>query len=539
MNSILLVYLQNKFVKFQKSCWNAREIQLEYLKKILIRNQNTYFGLENHFKEIANNFSVLKFQKLISIRDYNDYQAKIENLLNGIQNQLSQERVNFFNLTSGTTNLSKHIPVNRTFHKESKNLLDIWIGGLLKDHPHAMDGYRLAIPGKAIESFSVSGIPIGSASGLAYKAAPWFIKNKYAIPYEIFEEDDFLNRYLYIIRSALTKDISFIATPNSGTLLQLFDKLQHYSDIILKSLYDGGFFNSELGSRQQKLNFKPDLITAKKLDKNLNRNHGVFDPEMHWKNLKMISVWLGGSCGSQVSLLKEKFPSIPFRDLGYHASEARMSVPFCDNTSEGILAIANNFFEFIPKLDYENERYNCLLINDLKVGEEYYILISNSSGLYRYDLGDVVQVTDFYGQAPIIKFMRKKKDMFDLVGEKLHINHFLFAREKMREHLFLSDERFYIFPSTELNRYELYCEFTNHTTEDKLDELAKKFDGFLQFANWEYLTKRQSNRINEIRIYQIPQGTISLIVSKKFQSGIRDSQFKWNFFSIERPNIER
>jgi len=85
----------------------------------------------------------------------------------------------------------------------------------------------------------------------------------------------------------------------------------------------------------------------------------------------------------------------------------------------------------------------------------------------------------------------------------------------------------------------LYCEFTNHTPEDKLDELAKKFDGFLQFANWEYLTKRQSNRINEIRIYQIPQGTISLIVSKKFQSGIRDSQFKWNFFSIERPNIER
>ncbi|MEK6882654.1 MAG: GH3 auxin-responsive promoter family protein, partial [Nanoarchaeota archaeon] len=308
------------------------------------------------------------------------------------------------------------------------------------------------------------------------------------------------------------------------------------TDMILRSFYEGGFSIHEDKIKMNHL-FKPNINVARRFEKNIKLNAGKFNPLTYWENLKMISVWLGGSCGSQVTKLREKFPSIPLRDLGFHASEARMSLPFRDNTSEGILAIHNNFYEFIPKNDYENERYNCLQIDDLEVGKEYYILITNSSGLYRYDLGDVIQVTGFYKEAPIIKFMRKNKDMSDLVGEKLHINHFLFAREQLKLELILNDERFIIYPSQDYNGYELFCEISDIENKEKINVLSKKFDDFLQIANWEYETKRKSQRINPLRLINIPKGTINPIVYGKFQMGMRDSQYKWNYFTNEQPII--
>ena len=59
-----------------------------------------------------------------------------------------------------------------------------------------------------------------------------------------------------------------------------------------------------------------------------------------------------------------------------------------------MLLILNNhiYYEFIKVKDLlTGKNYICL--SDVKVGENYALVISTSSGLWRYDIGDTVQFT--------------------------------------------------------------------------------------------------------------------------------------------------
>ena len=44
------------------------------------------------------------------------------------------------------------------------------------------------------------------------------------------------------------------------------------------------------------------------------------------------------------------------------------------------------------------------LFSSFQIGSLYDLVLTNNAGLYRYRLGDVVKVVDFYLQAPCIAF---------------------------------------------------------------------------------------------------------------------------------------
>jgi hypothetical protein len=95
---------------------------------------------------------------------------------------------------------------------------------------------------------------------------------------------------------------------------------------------------------------------------------------------------------------------MPLRDIGLLASEGRLSIPVDDGTASGVLNVRSHFFEFIPADEYGTAHPTALRMHQLEVGREYFVLLTNGSGLYRYDLGDRVRVTGIKGQAPMIEF---------------------------------------------------------------------------------------------------------------------------------------
>ena len=213
MNPIFRTILERKYQGFMKRCLRAKTNQTDFLKQLIRKNQNTAFGTEHGFSGIQRQDD---FAKKVTVRNYSDFNPWIERIIRGEKNVLSHEPVRFFNLTSGTDKSPKLIPITASYNKTSRELLNAWVGGLVRDHRNTMSHCRLAIPGKAIEYFSEGGIPVGSASGEAYKSALWFIRKKYAVPYEVFELDDFRLRYLLILRFALQRPLSFLATPLLG-----------------------------------------------------------------------------------------------------------------------------------------------------------------------------------------------------------------------------------------------------------------------------------------------------------------------------------
>ena len=61
-----------------------------------------------------------------------------------------------------------------------------------------------------------------------------------------------------------------------------------------------------------------------------------------------------------------------------------------------MLLILNNsiYYEFIKTGDLLKEKKNYIPLSDVKVGESYALVISTSSGLWRYEIGDTIQFTE-------------------------------------------------------------------------------------------------------------------------------------------------
>src|SRR5205814_7151790 len=60
---------------------------------------------------------------------------------------------------------------------------------------------------------------------------------------------------------------------------------------------------------------------------------------------------------------------------------------------EGLLLNTNSgiFFEFVPAEEIFNENLKRLQLKDIKVGENYAMIINNNAGLWGYNIGDTVK----------------------------------------------------------------------------------------------------------------------------------------------------
>jgi GH3 auxin-responsive promoter len=133
-------------------------------------------------------------------------------------------------------------------------------------------------------------------------------------------------------------------------------------------------------------------------------------PGKLWPNLRVISCWGDGHAEIAVACLKRLFPGISVQRKGLLSTEAVVTIPFA---GQQVLAVASHFFEF---LDGEGRIH---LAHDLQQGEEYEVIVTTGSGLYRYRLQDRVRVTGFLQNVPSLRFLGRTGNVSDRFGEKL------------------------------------------------------------------------------------------------------------------------
>src|SRR5262249_35205246 len=133
-----------------------------------------------------------------------------------------------------------------------------------------------------------------------------------------------------------------------------------------------------------------------------------------WPNLQLISCWAHGSAASALPLLQCLFPNVAIQPKGVLATEAFISFPFQDG--ESALSATSHFFEF-----EELRAEACVrLAHQVEAGKRYVLIVTTSGGLYRYRLGDIVEVTGFVRTCPLLHFIGKEDRIVDLRGEKLN-----------------------------------------------------------------------------------------------------------------------
>ena len=532
---------------FERAVIDPEGSQRKFLRRLLKANADTAFGIDHGFQALLEGDEstlMQRYAEAVPCRDYEGHRPYIDRMIAGERDILTLEAHSMFTTTSGTTCEPKMVPVTEPWRKGLARILAYWIGRTLRDHPKMLDDKILTVVSPAIEGHTKQGMPFGSVSGLTQKKAPWVIRKNYALPYLVSEIEDYDLRYRVAVRIAIEQHVSMIVTPNPSTLFRLAETGLELGAALIPAIRNGvlGLATEGLSARQQEIlktieaDLEPNGPRADVLDAILQR-HGSLLPRFYWPNLRLIGCWLGGTSGVQAGPLAIAYgEQVAFRDIGFRATEATFTVPVEDNNAAGPLALHANFYEFIPVDHIDDETPPILHAHELEDGREYYILVSTTSGLYRYDINDIVAVNGFYKGAPKIAFVRKGRDMANITGEKLHVNQVIAAADRAAEQTGLKWHRVQAIPDLENTRYDLLIETSGDVapTEVELMEFTNAFDEALSEFNIEYPTKRKSGRLFKPRIVHMRNGWADRKRKREVSEGKkRDAQYKWRYIQLE------
>jgi hypothetical protein len=238
----------------------------------------------------------------------------------------------------------------------------------------------------------------------------------------------------------------------------------------------------------------------------LIERHGALVPKHAWPVLDVLAVWTGGSVGVFLPQLVDLYGNTAVRDHGLSASEGRMTIPLADGTSAGLLDFYHSYFEFIPVEEHGKYGATVLEAHQLEEGQEYFILLTTSGGLYRYDIHDVVRCVGFEGEAPLLEFLNKGKSFSNVTGEKLSEYQVIEAVEQSFRELGLAIDAFTLAPVMEDKpRYVLLIEPQVHC--GRAAELAQLLQQRLERVNEEYAEKCSSGRLLSVDVREVPAGT--------------------------------
>jgi len=517
---------------FEKECLDPRAAQEKLLRDILQRNKSTAFGTKHGFSRIK---TLQAFQKAIPLSSYEDLKPYIDAELRGQHGQLTSEKPVLFAMTSGTTGDAKYIPVTPESRKAKADLMKVWLSAFYRDHPEIFSERVLSVVSPEIEERAPDGTPCGAESGHAYRNIPAPIRSLYSCPYEVFEIEDYEARYYAILRIAAGQTLSLIVAVNPSTLLVLCERLAQHTKTIIEDIRHGGLterFNISPEIRQKLESYVPaNPERADELQRLAAQHGNKLLPKAIWPKLAAVACWQGGTVGTYVEKLKVYFPdNIPFRDLGYLASEHRGSVPIFDHADSGVLAIATNVYEFWPaeKDGQKPRRDQLLLAHEVEVGKKYYVYVTTLGGLYRYEMNDVVEVTAYYKKTPMIRFVQKGKGMVSFTGEKLSEAQVLAAIEQVFQPAVGKYE--FISALGEMveqgPHYAFLTEFDKVPATAQLQELVRGLDDSLCRQNSEYASKRKSLRLAPPVLRVVRRGEFDKYRKKKVSNGSPDGQFK-------------
>ena len=509
---------------FERSLSKPLRFQNKLLQKIIYDNRDTKYGRLHKFDKIHDHQS---FVKNIEIQDYEDLRPFIKEQEETKTTCLTHEQPHYYAVTSGTTGEPKYIPVLDATINQHQRALAIFACVQNKANLHVFDGKLMVIPGAYDEGKLDGGSVFGSISGLLYHLMPNYLKNKYVVPDEVFGLHDHELKYRLIIRLAVQySSLSYVATANPSTFLKLISIINSEMDVIADDIELGTFYLSSelpghvlsavsclLGSNKERAN---ELRSLKK------GNNGYLYSDI-WPNLKLIVTWTGGSCGIAISTLKELLSNkTEILELGYLASELRGTITFEDTGSSGVLTFHDNYYEFIEVDNYDNGERNAILLDKLELGKRYFIIITTPAGLYRYFMNDIIEVTSFRKNTPVIRFVQKGKGVTNITGEKLTEQQLILAVEDVNSEMNVSMPFYLALTEPKDSHYILYVE-ADLDVVDYSFRLEKK----LQSLNTEYQSKRASGRLNPIMTKCLKSGTGHDYKDYGISKGQRESQFKY------------
>ncbi|MEP0755118.1 GH3 auxin-responsive promoter family protein [Trichocoleus sp. Lan] len=535
---VLTTIAERARANFVKKTRRTSAVQEQLLKELLQAHKDTELGRKYGLRDIK---TIEQFQQRIPILPYSSYEPYTERIAQGEKNILTPDPVVYLNTTSGSTGNQKLIPVTQRF-QNSLGWANLTCIGFLSEALRSQDrkfGKLLVTNTAQITGRTSGGIEYGPGGTGVLRMGKFLYEQLFAHPYETLQAADSLTRhYLCFLFALRDRSMRGIGANFPMLILRICNYLERYAEDLIRDI--------ETGTIASWLTLEPELRA--KLERQWSANpsraaqlreilksEGRLTPKLAWPELSFTATARGGTSDFYFERFPSYFDDIPSFGAVFASAEGTFSIYHDLNNDGSILAIEAGFFEFIPQDQWEVEHPKTLLATEVKAGELYRILMTNYSGFYRYDIGDVVEVLGFYEQAPLIVFRHRRGGILSSTTEKTTEFHATQVMQSLQQEFGLPLEDFCItlseneFPAHYLVNIELV---NGHILSDRLAFLAS-FDRKLKETNVYYQSKRK-DQVPPPRLRILAPGSFAKVRQRQVERGIPDSQLKFPHISEDR-----
>ncbi|MBR6229666.1 MAG: GH3 auxin-responsive promoter family protein [Eubacterium sp.] len=472
---------------------DAIHLSKQTLARLLYENKDTEYGRKYGFADIH---SVREYQKRVPLSDYDDYEPYIRRMVeNNEQNLIFHEQPLHYALSSGSVGVPKHIPVSEAELEKYKNYGTGMVFGVADEYYRNTTGHGLR-PGLGMNLIELKfedtkfGVPKGAISGNILKQVKDMTQYFLALPWDVMNPKDEMDlKYLRSIFCLNKRNISFLDSAFMTALVDMMDYIGSNWEMLCEDIRKGKLNESAEVPQEWREKFdamlKPNPKRASELEQEFRKGmDGIID--RIWPGIQFVAgIGTGGFFTYYKKMRRYTGKNIPFNNILYGASEGLFATARHIGDTSYVLIPDGGFFEFIPTKE-EEERF--LTIDQLEEGEEYEIVITNLSGFYRYRIKDVIRVTGFYNESPMVQFVYRKSQMVSIAGEKTNEEAVRWAMEMFMKDsdLIINDYSVYANTDSEPGHYTFYMEPDKEVPPADVPKYREMIEARMMQANPSY-----------------------------------------------------
>ena len=517
-----------------------RHIAEKTLRDILTISRDTVYGREHHFDRILSATTAEDLFRLYRLyvpvnNSFETLRPYVERHKHGEENVLFPGKPDMYATTSGTTSEPKWIPMTHKYLKDVYGKMShIWTWNFVKHRSRIFGGHIFTTVGKECEGYAPDGTLFGAVSGVLVRDIPAIIKKHYTSPAAVMSIPDYTARNYVLMRLALQhRDVTLWATANPSTILELLRVMNENIDEMITDIEKGIIcedfdipyeIRSEL---DEYMSPKPERAAELR---QILAEKGHLYPRDFWPWLQYFSTWKCGNTKIYMEKFMDQFDwnKTYYQELGYIATECRFGFSL-DDTNESVLFPQFHYYEFVEESELDSPRKHFRQIDELELGKRYCAYVTTYSGLFRYNMNDLVEVGGKYKETPTVHMVSKVNGIVSMTGEKLYEPQFMDAVHQAEEETGIKTKFFVGFADVEESKYHFYYEFADEKIrQEQAEEFTKVVDEKLQHINLEYESKRQSFRLHEPETHILLSNAYARFKAACLKDGFRDGQFKFN-----------
>lgn len=414
----------------ERDTLSVRRAQDDTLLRRLRDTAHTRYGLEHHFSSVTD---VSDFRKCHPVTTYDHYEELVRQVSSGEEKAIVTETP-VLAMTSGTSGCSKMLLNTKETNSDFCQGVSVCADVMRESFPGTASlqtTFRLSYPSS--QRRSEAGLQI-VATPFSCERTTHGCTSPSAI-LQVQNECDAL--YLHLLFALRDRHVGVLESRFSSALFEAFRFLEARCEELVDDVESG-----RIGSRlaldprlrvQLEKRMKPDPVRGAELRTAISEGFEGVTLRL-WPRLHLIHTVDSGPHQIYGESLRQHYcRGVAFYSPLYAATEGLIGVNLwpLQDTRRYLLCPRSMFFEFLPEEHLDTQHTpDTLLMDEVKEGKNYELIVSTASGLFRYRLGDVVKVVALHNQCPVVEFLYRISETLNVRGEKVNEALFLATLKK-------------------------------------------------------------------------------------------------------------